>query len=508
MTSQRLSLLVSFVVGLLVAPTAWADVKLPSLFSDHLVLQRDAAVPVWGWADPGEEVTVTIAAQSKKTAADKQGKWSVKLAPLTTGEPQTLTVQGKNTLTVKDVLVGEVWLASGQSNMAMQVSRCNDFEKEQTAADLPKVRMFTVRSGQATKPQSECEGSWAVCSPTTVGNFSGTAYFFGRELHKQLGVPIGIVNSSVGGTAIEAWTSSEAMDGVRELAPIYKTWEQRAAVYDPVKAKAKYETDLAAWKVEAEQAKKDNKPLPRRPQVPVEPREDRNYPANLFNGKIAPLVPFAIRGAIWYQGEANTRAETASIYGRQLELLIRDWRSRWGQGDFPFAWVQLPNYGAPGRNWPIVREGMQQTLRVPNTGMAITLDIGDPKDIHPTNKQDVGKRLALWALARVYDKSVPYSGPLVKKHEASEGTIRIHFDHADGGLTTRGDELKGFEIAGEDRKWHAAKAVVEGKNTVVVSSSAVKKPVAVRYAWENNPVASLFNGAGLPASPFRTEAWE
>lgn len=503
-----LSLLASLLCLFVLAPAGRADVKLPAIFGDQMVLQRDVPVPVWGWADPGEEVSVSIAKQTKTTTAGKDGKWSVKLDKLTAGDALTLTVKGKNTIAIKDVLIGEVWLASGQSNMAMAVQRADNFEKEKAAADLPRIRMFTVRSGPAKTPQSDCQGQWVVCKPETVGTFSATAYFFGRELHRQLDVPVGLINSSVGGTTIEAWTSGDAMDSVKELAPIFAQWDKRAKEHNPEKAKAEYELALKEWMRAAALAKTDGKPAPRRPPAPVHPREDRNHPANLFNGKIAPLVPFAVRGAIWYQGEANTRPDLAPLYRTQLPLLIKDWRSRWGQGDFPFAWVQLPNYGAGGRSWPVVREAMLQTLQVPNTGMAVTLDVGDPKDIHPTNKQDVGKRLALWALAKVYDKQGPSSGPLPAGHDAGDGKITVRFQHADGDLVAKGGELKGFLIAGEDRKWHPAKAVIEGKATVVVSSPEVKKPVAVRYAWENNPVATLFNGAGLPASPFRTDTWE
>jgi sialate O-acetylesterase len=498
---------IAFLLALLLAPAARADVKLPALFGDHMVLQRDKVVPVWGWADAGEMITVSCAGQTGKTTADRMGTWSVKLDRLTTGGPHTLTVKGKNTLTIRDVLIGEVWLASGQSNMAMTVQRARDFDKEKAAARLPQIRMFTVRSGPAQTPQKDCQGQWAICSPETVGTFSATAYFFGRELHRALGVPVGLINSSVGGTAIEAWTSMPAQRNVKDLAPIFERWDRAAATFNLAQAKARYEKQLAAWKEAAKKARADGKKPPRRPAQPVEPRADRNHPANLFNGKIAPLIPFAIRGALWYQGEANSRPGTSHLYKVQLPLLIRDWRSRWGEGDFPFAWVQLPNFEGRGREWPIVREGMLQTLKLPHTGMAITIDIGDPKNIHPTNKQDVGKRLGLWALATVYDKDVPASGPLPAGSEVKNGEISIRFTHADGGLIAKGGMLKGFVMAGEDHRWHPATARIEG-DRVVVSSTEVKNPLAVRYAWENNPTATLFNKAGLPASPFRTDNWK
>ncbi len=494
-------------LGLLLSrPAVRAEVKLPALFSNHMVLQQQTPLPIWGWADPGEKVTVTLAGQSKSTTADKEGKWSVKLDKLQPGQPLTLTVAGKNKLTVTDVLVGEVWLASGQSNMAMTVARSKNAEQEKAAAKYPQIRMFFVRSGAATTPQADCKGEWVVCSPETVGLFSAAAYFFGREVHKDLQVPVGLINSSVGGTAIEAWTSSEAQKEKKELASVFAEWDRKAKNYDPVKAKAQYDKQLDRWKRDAADAKAAGKPAPRRPQLPVAPREDRNHPANLFNGKIAPLIPYALRGALWYQGENNTRPETAALYGIQLPLLIQDWRSRWGQGEFPFVYVQLPNFSAPAnRGWPLVREGMLHTLKVPNTGMAITIDIGDPKDIHPTNKQEVGHRLALWALSQVYGRKGSSSGPLLKSQKIGAGKITLVFDHADEGLKAKGSALTGFLVAGEDGKWRPATARIENSNTVIVSSPEVQMPVAVRYLWENNPTASLYNGAGLPASPFRTD---
>jgi hypothetical protein len=440
---------------LFLTPPAAADVRLPAVFSDHAVLQRDAAVAVWGWGDLGEGVTVTIAGQTKTAMVGHAGRWQVKLDKITDPGPHTLTVKAKNTLVVNDVLVGEVWLASGQSNMAMGVNRARDFAKEQPAARVPQIRMFTVERRAARGPQADCKGKWQVCSPETVGRFSATAYFFGRDLHQALGVPVGLINSSVGGTDICAWTSYEAQAGVDALRPV-----------------------AAA-------------------------SEDRNSPAALFNGMIAPLIPYTIRGAIWYQGERNTRTpEAARLYAVQLPLLIRDWRHRWGQGDFPFAWVQLPNYRRPGDGWSLVREAMRRSLGVPNTGMAITIDVGDPADIHPKDKQTVGRRLAQWALGTVYGKKVATSGPLPAGFEVRGSEVVVRFTHTDGGLHPKAGDLRGFEVKGADGQWVKATATVSGA-TVIASSSAAKQPTAVRYAWADNPDANLYNGAGLPASPFR-----
>ena len=494
---------------------AQADVRLPAVISDHMVLQQEIAVPIWGWADKGEEVTVSIAGQSMSVKAGADGKWMIKLDKLTSGGPHELLITGKNTLKITDVLIGEVWLGSGQSNMAMTVSRSKDFEAEQAAANLPHIRMFRESSGSATDPQETGSGKWEVCSSESVGAFSATAFFFGREIHKSLKLPVGLINSSVGGTPIEAWTSLPAQKSLSELKPLFARWENATATYDPEKAKTQYDKAFAEWRTAAKKARDDGKQLPRPPQPPVNPRRNSHHPAVLFNGKIAPLVPYAIRGAIWYQGESNANSSrdgsSPENYGLQLRTLIADWRGRWGQGDFPVAWVQLPLFQKPQvepveeTGWTIIREQMLKTLKVPNTGMAITLDLGEANDIHPRDKQGVGKRLAQWALAKVYNqKNVVASGPLPDGYEIDGEEVVLSFRYA-AGLQASGEELKGFAIAGADQKWYPAKARIDGEE-VVVWHPDVKQPKAVRYAWADNPDANLINGAGLPASPFRTDA--
>jgi sialate O-acetylesterase len=499
-------------VLLLAGPLHAADLKIAAVFSDHMVLQRDKPVPVWGWADPGEKVTVEFAGQKHSAAADAKGKWLVKLDPLAaSAEPRAIVVRGsakKAEVKVADVLVGEVWLGSGQSNMAMTVSRSRDFAAEKEAAKLPQVRMFTEASGAAAEPQAGGKGAWRVCSPDTVGGFSATLYFFGRELHRELKVPVGLINSSVGGTPIESWVAADVQAKVPELKAAHAADVKAYTAFDAEKAKAAYAKALERWKDQAAKAKAEGKQPPVRPRDPAEARARRGPPGGLFNGKINPLIPYAVRGVLWYQGEANASPEKGPRYQYQLEALVTDWRARWGE-ELPFAWVQLPNFIRPGEGWSMVREGMLKALRLPKTGMAITVDIGDPKDIHPVNKQDVGKRLAMWALGTVYGKKeIAASGPLPAKHAARDGAIVVAFTHADGGLRASGEkgELTGFQIAGEDRKWKPAVARIEG-DAVVVSSPEVKNPVAVRYAWEANPTASLYNGQGLPASPFRTDDW-
>ncbi|MDQ3624174.1 MAG: sialate O-acetylesterase [Verrucomicrobiota bacterium] len=505
---KSLALFLALALAHTTAPVR-ADVRLPAHFSDHLVLQAEAGTPVWGWAEPGKEVAVAVAGQTQTARADARGKWMVRLPELKRGGPHTLTVKGRNTLTVNDMLVGEVWLGSGQSNMAMTVNRARDFEQEQAAANFPQIRMFTVASAAAAIAQEECKGEWVVCSPETVTRFSATAYFFGREIHQALGTPVGLINSSVGGTPIESWISLEAQQAAPELQTALDAAPRAEASFDAEAAKLNYEKALARWKEAVRQARAENQPVPRKPRDPLEVRARKGSAGGLFNGKIAPLIPYAIRGALWYQGEANSTATNARLYRIQLPLLVKDWRTRWGQ-DFPFAWVQLPNFDGPGRDWPTVREAMLKTLALPRTGMAITIDIGDAKDIHPKNKQEVGRRLALWALGAVYGRKGATSGPLPRGHEIRESEVVLSFAHTDGGLAVspgESGEVQGFVVAGEDKQWKPARARIDGEK-VVVSSTDVKKPVAVRYGWENNPVCNLRNGAGLPASPFRTDDWE
>jgi len=477
-TRSLATLLLPLVAAAIAAvPTeARAEARLASVFGDSMVLQRDRDVPVWGTATAGEEVRVTIGKQSHTIKAGQDGRWRVKLKAMPAGGPYELVIQAANMLKVQDVLFGEVWLASGQSNMAMTVGRCRDAQAEQAAADYPKIRMFTVKRSALLKPAADCQGSWKVCSSQTVAGFSAAAYYFGRRLHKELDVPVGLINSSWGGTAIEAWTSLE----------VQKTDNRFAAVFAP-------------WK---------NKPEP-----------NRNKPANLFNGMIQPLVGYGIRGAIWYQGERNSRTIASSrLYRHQLPLLISDWRKRWGQGsagDFPFVWVQLPNFKArqadpnPVTTWAVMRESMQLGLKEPATAMAVTIDIGEARDIHPKNKQDVGHRLAQAALAVAYKKDLVAMGPLMRSVTIEDTRVRIQFDHVGKQLVVRGKDqaAKGFALAGPDRVFHLAEARVEGK-TVVVESRLVGDPIAVRYAFGDNPAVNLYNSAGIPVAPFRTDDWE
>ena len=364
--------------------------------------------------------------------------------------------------------MGEVWLGSGQSNMAMRVSNSKNYPAEQSTAMFPQIRSFNEISPSSAKTQADGSGKWTVCSPETVGTFSATLYFFGRELHRELNVPVGLINSSVGGTPIESWIAAD--------------------VQNP----------------------KSKKPAASKPKVPAGKQTSKSEPKNivggLFNGKIAPLIPYALRGVLWYQGEANTHPGKGARYQQQLPLLVTDWRKRWNE-ELPFAWVQLPNFNRPGEGWSLVREAMLKSLRLPKTGMAIAVDLGDANDIHPKNKQDVGRRLSLWALGTVYDQKVPaISGPLPDGHEIKGSQIIVTFKHTEGGLVAKDGELTGFLIADRDQQWKPAKATIDG-DKVIITSPDVPKPAAVRYAWASVAVCNLYNGAGLPASPFRTDDW-
>jgi len=513
MRNVKLNRILVLFAAMLLCPLAMlnaADLKLSALFSDHMVLQRDKPVAVWGWGDPGEQITVEFSGQKQAVKADAAGKWMVKLAPMkANNEPQVMLIRGSvgnRQSKIEDILVGEVWLGSGQSNMAMGVGGALDFETEKAAAKLPMIRMFKELSGAAKTASPDASGKWAVCSPETVGGFSATLFFFGRELHRDLKVPVGLINSSVGGTPIESWIAEEVQHSSPELKAGFEEAAKAEAKFDEAKAKADHEKVLARWEEQAAKAKADGKPAPKKPNNPLARRAMRGGDGGLFNGKIAPLIPYAIRGVVWYQGEANTRPGKEELYQYQLPLLVSDWRKRWGD-EFPFAWVQLPNFKRDGEGWMLVREAMLKSLKAPHTGMAITIDIGEPSNIHPKNKQEVGRRLALWALGDVYgQKVVATSGPLPARHEVKGSEIVLSFTHCDGGLKTKDGELKGFVIAGDDRQWKPAKARIEG-DQVIISSPDVSKPVAARYAWADDPECNLYNGAGLPASPFRTDDW-
>jgi sialate O-acetylesterase len=502
---------------LLIAGPMPAAVKLASVFGEHMVLQQGVPVPVWGTAAPGERVTVTLGGQRQTATAGADGKWMVHLAALKAGGPFRMTVAGKNKLTLSDVYAGEVWLGSGQSNMDMTVAREDRYwcgvvnEAEEIAsANYPLIRMFKVKLRMTDEPQAEAQGQWVVASPQTVGRFSATAYFFGRELYRKLQAPIGLIDSSYGASAAQAWISHKALEANPDLTFLLNTYATAKREFaGNHAAREKFQQELANWEPAAAKAKAEGRDAPRRPRDP-DPGHDQHNPCVLYNGMIAPLVPYAIRGAIWYQGESN--GPTAKKYLNIMDTLIRDWRQAWGQGDFPFLFVQLASLNTlalqpqEGGWIPQVREGQLQTLTVKNTGMAVAIDIGDAANVHPKNKQDVGRRLALAARALVYGESIPYSGPIYASMSVEGGAVRLRFKHTEGGLTAAGGTPIGFAVAGADRKFVWGDAKIDG-DAVVVSNPEVMKPVAVRYGWADNPPVNLYNKAGLPASPFRTDNW-
>jgi sialate O-acetylesterase len=470
-----------------------ADVKLPAIVSDGMVLQQGINVPLWGWADEGEAVTVQFLDQ-KVAATAKDGRWIVRLKPLKAGGPFTLTISGKNKIELKNVLVGEVWICSGQSNMQWTLKNTTDGDAEIAKANYPMIRLFTVPRLESETPVSDVKSKWNETSPETVAGFSAVGYYFGRDLHKARNVPIGLINNAVGGSPAESWTKSGLLKANAEYKQFFDTYAQ---------GMERYQKALEQHKEAAEKAKADGKPAPRAPGKPW-------MPAGLYNGMLAPIMPFAIRGAIWYQGESN--AGRAYQYRRLFPDMIRNWRADWGQGDFPFLLVQLAAFGPNSpklgeSDWAELREAQSMTLTtVPKTGMAVAIDVGDINDIHPRNKQPVGSRLALAARAVAYGEKLVHSGPVYQSVKITGNKAILNFAHTGAGLEARGGELKGFIVAGEDEVWHEAKAEIKGNNIEVVSDK-VAKPVAVRYGWAKYPECNLYNKEGLPASPFRTDKW-
>jgi len=486
---------------LIASGRANGQVKTPSVIGDNMVLQRGMEVPIWGSASPGERVTVKMAGKVAEATADKNGRWGVKIGPFDAGGPHEMTIAGRNPVTYRNVLVGEVWVCSGQSNMEWPMNATMNATEEIAAASYPKIRLFHVPRTSAATPQEDVEGSWKETTPDSVRDFSAVGYFFGRHLHKELGVPVGLINSSWGGTAAEWWTTPGTLEKDPDLLHIVEDWRKLVEGYE--ESLKDYQAFLERWEETTKKTGMEGKPTPPNPPDP------NTRPGGLYNGMIAPLIPYGIRGVTWYQGETN--AGRAFEYRKLFPAMIRDWREHWGEGDFPFLFVQLANFGErkpePGESaWAELREAQSMTLSLPNTAMAIIIDIGEANDIHPKNKQDVGKRLALAALGMVHGKELVWSGPTYKSMKAEGKKVRVSFDHVDGGLEAKGGELKGFAVAGEDRRFVWANAKIEGEN-VVVWSDGVENPVAVRYAWADDPEATLYNAAGLPASPFRTDDW-
>ena len=496
--------------------TAQAAVRLPALVSDNMVLQAEAKTNVWGWADPQEKVTVIFADKKGEATAGADGKWSVRLADLKAGTAGDLTIAGTNTIALKNVIVGEVWVASGQSNMEFIVSGAMNKDAEIATANFPQIRMFTVRKAAKDAPQDDCVGKWEVAAPDVAGHFSAVGYFFARHLHEKLKQPVGVIHTSWGGTPAEHWTPSPVMAADPDFKPQVENWSKIVAAYP--EAKAAWDKTMAEWKAAAEAAKTAGMPEPKKPGNPPRGGDPFGGPGCLYNGMIAPVLPYTIQGAIWYQGESN--ASAAMLYRKLFPTMIMSWRRAWStaglsgseQPDFPFLFVQLanfkPRFDQPTESqWAELREAQLMTLELPHTGMAVAIDVGDDADIHPKNKQEVGRRLALSAESTVYFQDQEYSGPIIGGAQAEEGKIRLSFRNAEGMKSSDGGPIKGFAIAGEDRVFKWAEVEIQGDH-VLVSSKEVPAPMSVRYAWADNPACNLINAAGLPASPFRTDDWK
>ena len=649
----RILLLVAVLLAGFSMSDIQANVRLPRIIGHHMVLQRDIRVPVWGRADSGERISVEFNGQVLKTRTGKDGRWMVYLSPMKAGGPYEMTIKGKNQVVLKDILIGEVWVCSGQSNMEWPVSRSDNAEEEIASANFPRIRLFTVERNMQMAPVDDLErGEWVACSPETVESFSAVGYFFGRDLHRHLDVPVGLVNTSWGGTNVETWTSMESIENVDRYRPVI----EKMRIQDLDKLREESEKASRKWRMDIQELdqgiadgrynwahpdypvdgwkemelpglwedrglngldgvvwfRKEVKLDPatledtlwvelgpvddsdetflngikigetfqayNRPRIYAVPKDmvrpgrnvlvvrvedygggggiwgtpgqlrirsgqkiitlagpwlfrvgstdippippgaqavqsPNSMPSLLFNGMIHPLLPFAIRGAIWYQGESNARQ--AYLYRELFPLMITDWRNRWKQGDFPFLFVQLANYMKPDEKpvsdpWPELREAQTMTLSLPNTGMALAIDIGEANDIHPRNKQEVGRRLALAARKVAYGEDLVYSGPMFETMMVRGSSVFVNFSHTGSGLTVRHKYgyLMGFALAGEDRMFHYAQARIVDENTVEVFSEKVPRPVAVRYAWANNPdMANLYNREGLPACPFRSDDW-
>ena len=503
---------VVLVAGLML-PAAHADVSLNNMFGDHMVLQQGIKNKVWGQADPGEQVTVTLAKQSHATTAGADGMWHVFLDPVQEyGGPHALTVKGKNTVTFNDVLIGEVWVCSGQSNMQWSVNQANDPDLEKATAKYPTIRLISVPQVGTQEPQWNFSGKWQVCSPETVGDFSAVGYFFGRQLQQTLGVPIGLIDNAWGGSAADAWVKREKIAAHPTLKAIHERWLKMEEALPT--AMANFEKTLEAHKAAAAQAKAAGQPVPRPPQSPDAQMRGNGRPGNIHSGVLTPSLGYGIKGAIWYQGESN--AGRAYQYRELFPFMIKSWREEWDLGDFPFYWVQLADFKAektePAESdWAELREAQTMTMKaLPNTGEAVIIDLGEGKDIHPKNKQGVALRLARWALAETYKvPGIACRSPLYTSMEKQGSKIVLAFDNVEpkAGSWRPFDvaEPVGFTIAGEDKKFVAAKASILPDGRIEVWSETVADPVAVRYAWADNPDCNMYSTAGLPLTPFRTD---
>jgi len=542
---KKKSLLYATALLLTVVSTACAELKLPAIFCDHMVLQQQQDIPVWGWDIPATPVTVTLDnLQTKTTITDTCGKWTLSLDPVAADtKTHILTIKGTSKRILTDVLIGEVWLCSGQSNMAFPLGHTLTQATDVPKALAPQLRLFRVSGKTSHTPEPDVKGKWTLCTPATAQTFSAVAYYFGQNLRARYNRPVGLIGSYVGGTPAQAWTSLSGLQSNPSLQSYVKTWQQIDACYEkrvadyPAK-KAAFDTKKEAWEEKygetytaalntvtkqadeisllAQEAPPRPIKPPGKPTLPVRPEGKYNSPTLLFNGMINGLIPYAIKGVIWYQGEGNSRH--AEDYHLIFPNLITDWRRLWHQGDFPFLFVQLPAcFSHADNNWPLIRNAQMQALTLPRTGLANAIDLGLPLNVHPPSKVDIAYRLFLQALHVAYGENIPATGPLFASKRQAGSALIVTFRETAGGLKigtspwvlpgvhdVPQDHIVGFKIAGTDKQWTDADAVIQG-DTVILSSPKVPAPIAVRYAWENSPTCNLYNRANLPASPFQSE---
>jgi sialate O-acetylesterase len=491
-------LLFSFIIA---SNLLLAEVQMPNVFGDHMVLQRGQLNPIWGMANSGERVTVKINGQSHSTYAGPDGRWQIKLRAMPASGPFVLEVRADNNLRFEDVMVGEVWVCSGQSNMQWSLNLTDGGDLDILTAANSEIRMLTIPHIGTQIPQNDFQGKWEHCSPQTASSFSAVGYHFGKRLQAALGVTIGLIDNAWGGSAAEAWVPRDILEAEGCSDNYLEEWDAEIAAYTDA-VHAKKVAIFEEWKASG---RKGRAPWPK------DIRKGQHRPANLYNGVLNPIIGYGIRGVIWYQGESNS--SRAPAYNQLFPLMIKTWRDHWGQGDFPFYWVQLADFTneqvEPQINswWAELREAQTNTLSLPNTGQAVIIDIGEGRDIHPRNKRVVGDRLARHALAKDYDMDIASESPRIAQMEIQASAITVTFDHvSSGGLYAFDvEEVQGFAIAGADGNFKWAEARIHGKNQVVVSHPEIAEPVAVRYAWADNPLINLFDRNSLPVTPFRTD---
>ncbi len=510
--NRHLRNIIAICILLIAASYLPAQIKLPAVVGDNMVIQRDAKVSIWGWAAPNAKISIsgTCMKAPASAVAGKDGKWSASFDSLGAGGPYTLSMKDSSdgsTLELKNILCGEVWLCSGQSNMEWSIARSDNAAQETAAANYPMIRLFHIPKASSPDKQTDVSAKWMECTPENIPAFSAVAYFFGRNIHSELNVPVGLINSSWGGSVIQAWIPTEGYEGLDRLEDTLAQIKQKTPGSPEYTENLKKAIEsVQDWRTKAVEALRTGTFVPDLAAVSLNLPQNNHGIQGLYNAMIHPIIPYTIKGALWYQGESNRL--DGMLYYEKKKALIEGWRKLWGVGDFPFYYVHLAPYKYPDEeSLPLVWEAQLYSLNIPNTGMALTNDIGNYDDIHPTNKQDVGKRLALWALAKDYGKKdIVYSGPLYKKVRFENGKAYVSFDHSGSGLTTRdGKSPDWFELAGDDGVFHKAQAKIEGKDTVVVSSSEVKDPQVVRLGWNKRATPNLMNKEGLPTPAFSSD---